>query len=72
MLASIVLGFLLIHSSLFTRSLVRLIIGIELIAAIIQVSLVCLMVGILLISPGIQLFLCMGLSRHFFHNKPPF
>lgn len=52
--------------------LVCFVIRIQLIAAVVEICPIRFIVRIILISPGIQLFLCVGFSRHFFHGFSPF
>lgn len=52
--------------------LVCFVVGVQLIAAVVGICPVCLIIRVILIGPGIQLFLCVGFSRHFFHGFPPF
>lgn len=63
---------LLVTSLGIMHLLVCFVVRIQLIAAVVGICPICLIVRVILIGPGIQLFLCVGFSRHFFHGFPPF
>ena len=63
---------LLVTSLGIMHLLVCFVVRIQLIAVVVGICPICLIVRVILIGPGIQLFLCVGFSRHFFHGFPPF
>ena len=59
---------LLLTSLGIMHLLVCFVVRIQLIAVVVGICPICLIVRVILIGPGIQLFLCVGFSRYFFHG----